>query len=319
MESELSYDELLGRILADDEGKWDALVEARTLRYENGRLRSMALSYDRPHAPTPWAQAQLCEKLRIPAAYFKRCPKALQDAQFNHWVQQIRGPLDKLWLVRGRDDIVRGVLSELYAPFDNLDLLRAVRSLVGPWSVSWFALSGPSMHLRLVDPRRGRNVLPDDRLIAGVHIANSEIGARAVTVDALVYRLVCGNGLVRLVQGRSLLHRRHVGVWSSAIEDLEAAARAAVQGAEETIEVFERAAFVHVEDPESRLTEVAARAQLPASFVPDALQALTLERTAMQVTLYGLVNAATNAAQRLPADLRLTAELQAGELLLQLN
>jgi hypothetical protein len=34
----------------------------------------------------------------------------------------------------------------------------------------------------------------------------------------------------------------------------------------------------------------------------------------MQVTLYGLVNAAANAAQRLPCDLRLMAEVQAGEL-----
>jgi len=34
-----------------------------------------------------------------------------------------------------------------------------------------------------------------------------------VTVDALVYRLVCSNGLVRLVRGSSLLHQRHVS-WS---------------------------------------------------------------------------------------------------------
>ena len=36
------------------------------------------------------------------------------------------------------------------------------------------------------------------------------MGKRAVTVDALVWRLVCENGLVRLVKGRSLLYQRHI-------------------------------------------------------------------------------------------------------------
>ena len=53
--------------------------------------------------------------------------------------------------------------------------------------------------------------------MAGLHIANSEVGKRSVTVDALVYRLVCTNGLIRLVKGKSLLHRRHVAFYSGTV------------------------------------------------------------------------------------------------------
>jgi hypothetical protein len=44
--------------------------------------------------------------------------------------------------------------------------------------------------------------------MAGLHIGNPRWASAPITVDALVYRLVCKNGLVRLVKGKSLLHHR---------------------------------------------------------------------------------------------------------------
>ena len=88
-------------------------------------------------------------------------------------------------------------------------MFQSLESLVqSQYEVQWLAITEESWHLRLVDPKLSRDVLPGDRVIAGLHIGNSEVGKRSVTVDALVYRLVCEDGLVRLIKGRSLIHQR---------------------------------------------------------------------------------------------------------------
>ena len=168
----------------------------------------------------------MCQKLGIPTAYYRRCPAPLQDAQINHWLHrsnEIEGeeparqtqqePQQRQWLIRVKADTARGILSERYTRLNNADVLECLGPVLAqtPFQVGWFAVTDESLHLRLFDPRLSREVLPGDRVVAGLHIGNSEVGKRAITVDALVYRLVCKNGLVRLVKGKSLLHHRHLG------------------------------------------------------------------------------------------------------------
>src|SRR5690606_34499675 len=83
-----TLDEVQDRILADDTGKWDTILPKNELVMRNGKLQ-LPNGYD-SHAcdsliPTPWATGQLCGRLGIPTAYFRRCPVRLQDIQFNHW------------------------------------------------------------------------------------------------------------------------------------------------------------------------------------------------------------------------------------------
>jgi len=60
---------------------------------------------------------------------------------------------------------------------DNADLLGTLVPLLEDrFEVRGIALTSESLHLRLVDPRYAREVLLDDRLLAGVHVANSEVG-----------------------------------------------------------------------------------------------------------------------------------------------
>ena len=128
-----------------------------------------------------------------------------------------------------KGDALRGVLSSRYARLDHDLLLDTLMPLVPQgFAVDWFSLDDTGLHLRLVDPRTPQSVLPGDDLLCGIHVANSEVGRRAVTVDALVYRLVCQNGLIRLVKGKSLLHRRHVSFSASGFKE---ALEAAVLGA----------------------------------------------------------------------------------------
>lgn len=225
------------QVREEDDGKWDSTVFHDQLTLLNGKLlvpESVGSNEVEELTPTTWATAQMCGRLSIPTAYFRRCPPDLQDAQFNVWTRQHdkfqssgykhnssngngqsssrnTGSGNERWLLRAKHDSLRGVLSDRYTRLDNEPFLNYLEPLVPTrLQVKWFALTGESLHLRLIDPTLAREVLPDDRLMVGLHIANSEVGKRSVTVDAIVWRLVCQNGLVRLVKGKSLLQQRHI-------------------------------------------------------------------------------------------------------------
>jgi hypothetical protein len=316
-----TIDDVRERVWEAQREKWDQPARGRTLRYDRGELALPGtLPEGRPRLlrPTPWAEAQLCQRIGVPTAYFRKCPPHLKDAQFNHWIGQAEWRLaEARWTLRCRGAELRGVVSERYARLDDVELVGALARVVqGRFGVEWLSLGDESLHLRLVDPERGRNVLPDDRLVVGVHVANSEVGKRAVTVDALVYRLVCSNGLVRLVKGKSLLHRRHVHApGEGLVEALGRAVECAAIEAGNAIERLEAATTEIVPEPEKALAGIAEKNVLPERVVQDALRALSFERRAQQHTLYGMVNALTNAAQRLGPDERYELETVAAELL----
>ena len=204
------------QLARDDCGKWDATVPCRQLALHRGRLtfpQATSDGYDGGLALTPWATSQLCQRLGLPTIYIKRCPPHLQDANVNHWLRAetigSHGDVDKdsEWLLRAKGASVRGVLTAKYSRLDNAQLLAALLPLLSGtrYEVSLVQLTPESFHLRLVDPTLSRDVLPGDRLMVGSRLANSEVGLRAVTVDALVFRLICTNGLIRRISGKSLL------------------------------------------------------------------------------------------------------------------
>jgi hypothetical protein len=70
----------------------------------------------------------MCGRLGIPTAYFRRCPLDLQDAQFNIWARhhdrfESNGSNGRAsherWLLRVKNDTLRGVLSDRYTRLDN--------------------------------------------------------------------------------------------------------------------------------------------------------------------------------------------------------
>lgn len=213
---DLCFDDAHELVRQDDGGKWDVTVERRDLTWREGHLTWPQESGELCMSPSTWATGQLCARLGIPTPYFRKCPSALQEAQANHWLRHGPHKLGEKWLLRARESQLRAVLSERYNPLDNTMLLDEVRLLLPErYCVDWLGLAEENLHLRVVDPTRRRDVLPDDGLMAGLHLSNSEVGFRSVTVDALVYRLVCSNGLVRLVNGKSLLRQRHLHISES--------------------------------------------------------------------------------------------------------
>ena len=72
------------------------------------------------------------------------------------------------------------------------------------------------LYLKVVNHRLEMEVRNGDIVQAGVMISNSEVGLGAVSIQPLVYRLVCTNGMVVNDMGE---RRHHVGRQAKAVED----------------------------------------------------------------------------------------------------
>lgn len=323
-----TLDDVHALVTADDRGKHDYIAPVKEICLQYGRLFVPGADDDgMGFALTPWATAQACQRLGIPSGYFNRCPTPLQDAQWNHWIRDEEtlrrisadDPDAARWTIRARNATVRGVLSSRYEKLDNRQLMEALLPLLpaGRYEVSLVELTNESFHLRLVDPRISRDVLPGDRLLVGIHLANSEVGFRAVTVDAVVWRLVCSNGLVRRVAGKSLLRQRHIHVADARFLPLleEAIAQATLVAAG-FIEQMALSVRTFVPEPEQAIAHLGQMWGLTRQTQEYILLALLGEpKRGQQDTLYGLVNAVTNAAQRLAVDDRFQLETLASVLL----
>jgi hypothetical protein len=147
---------------------------------------------------TESCRRQLADRLKIPFAYFERMrtdQPELLDRNVNTWLH--KEPEQRL--VRTLDGRARAFLSDRYRRLDNYDLLEHVlpilRELPGARFES-MELTETRMYVKVVTPRIEFEIQPGDTVQAGVVISNSEIGHGSLSVQPLVYRLVCRNGLI---------------------------------------------------------------------------------------------------------------------------
>jgi hypothetical protein len=159
---------------------------------------------------TPLARRQLADKLKIPYAYFERMREdqpALLDRNVNTWLQSE----EERRMLRTLDGQVRAVLSDRYRRLDNFDLAESVLPILQQLPEVRFEsveLTETKMYLKCITPRLKYEMAPGDVVQAGVVISNSEVGQGTLSVQPLLFRLVCSNGLI--VPDRSL-RKTHVG------------------------------------------------------------------------------------------------------------
>ena len=195
--------------------KKDLIVPSPLVRHttgENGGIRLVVEEAGGPasYGVTPLARRQLADKLGIPYAYFERMREnqpELLDRNVNTWLQSE----DDRRLLRTLEGNVRAVLSDRYRRLDNYDLAEHVlpflQNLPGIQFES-VELTETRMYLKCVTSRLTFEMAPGDVVQAGIAISNSEVGQGTLSVQPLLYRLVCRNGLI--VADRSL-RKTHVG------------------------------------------------------------------------------------------------------------
>lgn len=191
---------------------------------------------------TSLARRQLAEKLKIPFTYFERMrveQPALLDRNVNTWLQC--DSADKR-LIRTLDGRARAVLSDRYRRLDNFDLAENVLPILQRLPEARFEsveLTETRMYLKVTTPCVKVEIAPGDIVQAGVVITNSEVGAGSLSVQPLVFRLVCKNGLIA---SDHALRKTHVG------RILAAAEEAVVAFKDDTLRADDQAFFLKVRD-----------------------------------------------------------------------
>ena len=301
--------------------KKDLIVPSTLVRHatdDRGETRLVVEESGGPvrYGVTPLARRQLADKLKIPYAYFERMREdqpALLDRNVNTWLHSE----EERRMLRTLDGQVRAVLSDRYRRLDNFDLAESVLPILQQLPKVRFEsveLTETRMYLKCITPRLKYEMAPGDVVQAGVVISNSEIGHGTLSVQPLLFRLVCSNGLI--AADRSL-RKTHVGRALSAEDE------GITVYQDDTLRADDKAFFLKVRDvvqaavSEASFRQTAQKLQktLAIPLVGDPVR--TVEVLAQRYTLndteragvlrhliaegqlsgYGLVNAVTHYSQ----------------------
>ena len=158
-----------------------------------------------------YAHGQLASKLDIPKAYYDRMEQipGLRKQNVNAWLHQPSKDRKRL-MVRTLDNTARAILSDRFKPFDNMLVLSAFLPAVqqhGDLQVMSSSLTERKLYLQFRFPRLEGEVQKGDVVQSGLVLTNSEVGAGAVDVKSMIWRLVCTNGMI----AESVLRKYHVG------------------------------------------------------------------------------------------------------------
>lgn len=196
----IEWDEIEARVLADDQGKKDVLTD--DLFFESDG--TVTIEGIQGYVIGDESKSQILGHLSPGGiSYLARCDDELQAVNLNHWLYQRVG---KTYFVRTREldsgkKIVRAILSEQYSPINNLQVLDELYSVYGEdYSPVGLQLTDRYFGLKLTH-ENGVDVAPTNSKVgdvvhAGIMVSNSETGASSLRLSALLYRLVCSNGMV---------------------------------------------------------------------------------------------------------------------------
>lgn len=264
---------------------------------------------------------QMAGTLGIPAKYYDQManqkPELLAE-NVNAWLRERQNN----YMVRTMDyengrRVARALLSDRYRRIDNMQIAAAVLPLFAGtdmYEVMSCEVTENRLYLKIVNHRLQTEVTPGDLVQGGVMISNSEVGLGSVSVQPLLYRLVCTNGMVVNELGE---RRTHVGRQVKAVENgfnlysdeaLEAEDKAFLLKLRDvTMAAVSEATFGHIIDPlkEAALTGITGHVQDVVELTSREFDLSSDEQDSVltylidggKLSLYGLANAVTRASQ----------------------
>ena len=355
MKTGLTLKDFATEVQNRDQAKLDYLAPVKLLDvFTNGHtsmvLREVEDTAGNELAPlnvNAVAHNQLAGYLGIPKAFYDtlqqgaptlRDPNDPSQPLYDTMVNGLlRARPDDVRLVRTLNGDVRGFLSDRYRQMDNLEILTRLLPVIQQlpavnWEQSSLQITDQRMYLQLVDTSKpvviksGTHNRIDDVLQRGVVITNSEVGLGSFSVQPLVFRQVCSNGLVVTEYAQ---RKFHVGGKNTG--DAGVVWQSDTQRAKNEVTILEmRDLMVHAMSEEF-LAKIAARAQDAAevpikgtqveSVIKNVTERFRLTGTEGQamaghfieggdLSLWGLVNSITRAAQDVESYDR-SVELQA--------
>lgn len=147
------------------------------------------------------AVRQIGAHLNIPGTYMDRMRSeapGLMATTINEWLS-LSEPIQRLLRTYSHEALLRAFLSNRYRRIDNIDILTTVLPILEKIPDAQFVssqITENKMYIKVVNPRLQAEVEKGDIVQAGIIISNSEIGSGSLTVQPLMYRLICLNGTV---------------------------------------------------------------------------------------------------------------------------
>ena len=214
MKQAKTLDELLAEIVRMDEQKQDYVVsESSTRMLSSGEIQIRLGNNSRELKPTETFENQLAEALGIPKRYYSKMKEESPDLlvnNVNHWLE--RGV--RSHVVRELDGYGRAFLSANYRSIDNYEVAETVIPMILNTEgvhVASCEVTSERLFIKAVNERVSGEVKKGDIVQAGFFVGNNEVGFGALTIQPMIYRLACENGMItgeRFYKGFS---RRHVG------------------------------------------------------------------------------------------------------------
>lgn len=197
MNKGISLSALAAKIEAQQSQKHDLIADTRAVTMTDDGA-NLIVAGQGEYGIQSTAHSQIGSRLSIPAKYYDRMRSDaphLLAANVNTWMQ--KNPERRM--IRTLDGSARAFLSDRYQRIDNHEIAQvALPVLLGLPEVQIVSsqITESRMYIQAVTPRTQGEVKRGDVVQAGVIISNSEIGAGAVSVAPMVYRLACLNGMV---------------------------------------------------------------------------------------------------------------------------
>ncbi len=322
MKAGLTLQEMAIELNRQNSAKVDYLVDTGSLQmdaYDSQVYLQMHDNASRPMEPleiNSIAHQQLGTYTKIPAPYYNRMlseqPELLAH-NVNTWLH--REPAQRM--LRTLDGTARAFLSNRYRRIDNVDIAQIVLPELQKLQGAIFEscqITDSRMYIKVVNPRLQAEVSPGDIVQAGIIISNSEVGMGSVSIQPLVYRLVCSNGMVI---NDAQTRKYHIGRTTSTDGNLELYSQ-------DTLEAMDTAFVKQIRDTvsaavdEARFSQViglmkqAKEARLDTTDIPNLVQLTGKEFGITEserggvlqhliegkdLSLYGLSNAVTRYSQ----------------------
>lgn len=322
MKSGRTLMELAQELTRQTDAKHDYLLDTRNIQMdalENGH--QLTLVNQQAHNSTilgvnDIAHRQIGATLKIPAPYYDKMRQEnpeLLATNVNSWLHL--NP--KKQMVRTMDGTARAFLSDKYRRIDNFEIAQAVLPIIADIKdarVESCEVTDARMYIKVVNPRLQTEVVPGDIVQSGILITNSEVGMGSMAIQPLVYRLVCTNGMV---VNDAATRKYHIGRGNQAGEDY-------TLYSDETLAADDHALMLKVQDTvkaavdQVRFEKVvqmmrdATEAKIVTADIPQMVELASADYGFSKaessgildhlirggdLSLYGLANAVTRAAQ----------------------
>jgi len=268
-----------------EEGKGGALVPLGNHLEEGSHMPTI---YLQPHA-----LSQYLTRLQYPQGFYNRIPGRLNCLNVNWLVQNGGFQRDALFRIQD-GNLARALMTDMYQPVDNLELLTMIEPYLGDGKVRWHFDDELTFHMSISFPSYAEEIKVGDVVERGIHISNSEVGLRAITVAGYIYRLICKNGAIGTGGGDSYRFR-HVGNAERLQGKIQGAIESAKLEVERVIAQFKNALTVKIEEPFQFMEKVAKDKELSQDEFKAVLNSF-MEATEDKDNLFGVSQAISNAA-----------------------